>query len=941
MGKTFKKTLVKMTSVGMSVAMAATPLTVLAEENQVENEKQTQETIPAADDVVATSDGEVKAIESETPVADEIREVADSLVDTDEPVNETENETEDEIIDESVDETENEASDEQEVAQTVSDTETTKTVEENLTDSQNALYDLADEVAEVEIANNAAAEAVDTQDEAEEAASKEASEAEAAAEAADANPTAENIAVAASELNEAADALEEAAIAKEEADAAVETAIDKLANLLIKNGLTDMTKEELVAWFAEHDVDELETITADSELDGKAKDAVDAAKAALEQANSDAENAANTLTNVQNQTITKIAVLKEQIANGVYPYENSYWRSMDQLANLLYTYYLEQNVEGYDAGSAEFVYMKEGLEVDEYYTVVKYTVNGEEKEAVINYTSADKEAQSSDLTITTKIITEGVTDYDNLIKAAVEGMDAVYEYQNADGVGLSTISVKGQVTVDDDTKIVVAEGDTAYKTDIQLESNQEVIGETTSTFELKNNTYTTVTTTDKQHFTDKEQARKAYEDAVAAAADNQTVTLNVTYTNFLGTYTIDVSDVNGWEEFWSSIYGFFGGTWGLNFTLSTTTTTQVAEVEETVRANVIQTDTYTDSGNCVPTIGWGSYTTAESNAHAEAQRKIAEWQQTHSAADGWSASYYVVMKDLVGFSYDYVITYTHVYTVNNVVVSVNTYTGTEYNNTLVSAAVAAEDALYGTMTTYEDGDKITATADNRQAISEASQALSDAADADTSAKAAIEATSEKLVDVVNAINEIFALKKASALADSNLEVISSVVVSAAEKLSSAVDKYKASQNQGGNQGGASTGGTTAGTTAATTSDTIVTIASSILPGTVALEDEQVPLAGPTNTTTRRARTTAATNVAADANADSDAVEAVAEVPEVEEDEDLEMIDIQDEGVAKAGQTREESKTPGAWLWGLILALLAAAGFTTYKVTKAKKAKAGK
>ena len=57
--------------------------------------------------------------------------------------------------------------------------------------------------------------------------------------------------------------------------------------------------------------------------------------------------------------------------------------------------------------------------------------------------------------------------------------------------------------------------------------------------------------------------------------------------------------------------------------------------------------------------------------------------------------------------------------------------------------------------------------------------------------------------------------------------------------------------------------------------------------------------------------------------------------ELDVDEDIEMIQLDNEDTPLAVSEHAPHARSG-WLWGIMLAILAATGFTTYKVAKAKK-----
>ncbi len=1058
MKNVLKKSLVKVTSVGMSVAMAATPLTAMAAEDNEETpiEGEPAEPTQAPDEAPVVE-------ESKTPVADYVQDVSDSLVERTEPqeptnldngapiqlpelldgdiqvqvpaepaeenqnqvpaepVEENQNQVPAEPVDENqnqvpaepVDENQNQVPAEpvdenqnQVPAEPVDENQNqlpmdidaenqgqeVDDVDEALQDAQVSLDGLAEDVRDVELANDAAETFADEAQDAEGTAATEASEADTAATKALETVSDEDIAAAKTELDEANDALEKAENAKTLADDKLAEAEQKLADLLAANGLENVSAEDLADLYAAlTGVEGAESSLLDT-LDGDSKAAILAAKRALDLAEQDADEAAEAqeeakvkVTDLEeNDLLTQIALLKEKIDSGDYSdYNNSYWRAMDALANLTYTYYLTQKVDGYVDGSATFTYVKKdedgnSLKESEYYTIVTYKItdeDGNETEitTTINYTT-DKSKKGSDLNITEKVITENVTDYDNLITPAVEAQDAVYEYQDAEGNALDTSTTKAVVQVDEDTEVVVSNDATAKSTTNCLSDNQRVVeGTTTTTYTVEENEEKTETTTESVQFTDAEDAKEALAEALANKADNQEVVLNVTYNGLFKSWSKDITDVNGFEEWMTGVYNFFGSSKGLSYTLTTTTTTSVVEVVETVTGDVTQTDTssytsgtYDTSYEWVKTWGifgyWKETKSSYDKAKEAAEAAVASYV---AQGNGYSATY-TLEKDFWG-NYYYVITYTHTYTVNGVTISQSTYNGTTYTNTCVSEAVEAQDAVYGTKTTYEDGNNIVNTTDENVASAIAAAKTTytttkNVAEDDetvTNAESRAASVKEKLQSVISAITEVLTLKGESETADSQLDTIRSIIETATSNYNSAVAKKAeldaAEENKSSNEtetnenedevteeAAATTTVTSAATTTASTSSTpyTTTATSTVLDDIIEIPEVIIPLAGDTDDTTTNTRTVARNNNAtdADADADDDADAAADEVVEDVEDEDLEMIEIEDEDTALAGEEKETAKGPAAWMWGLIVALLAAAGFATYKVTKAKKLK---
>ena len=278
-------------------------------------------------------------------------------------------------------------------------------------------------------------------------------------------------------------------------------------------------------------------------------------------------------------------------------------------------------------------------------------------------------------------------------------------------------------------------------------------------------------------------------------------------------------------------------------------------------------------------------------------------------------------------------------------------------NQATEAKEKAEEALNQATEAKEKAKKHKDDADTelRDAQSEAitdSNNVRDLTAAKEDAEAKLAAVQEAFDKVIEAVRTITGLQSKSGVEKEALEVMKQNLAAIVEKyneavaasdeaqknLEDAVTAEREAENQ--NNTGTTTGSSSSSSSSSSSGSTSTATTSSsdaAINDVVQIADTATPLAG--NQATATARRNNTTNTAGNdaVDADSDENEELV-VPEVEEDEDLEMIQIEDEDTALAGEEREATTSPRTWLWGLIIALLAAAGFTTYKVAKAKKDK---
>jgi len=881
-----------------------------------------------------------------------------------------------------------------------------KTADEYTEAAAEALDALGDEVQVVEDAQEATVAPIT------EAGDKKA-EAEASAEtAAEAAETALDSA-AQGDINAANDAIEAANTDLAEADAALETANDaveaangELDKLLKANGLENVTAEDLdilgKALTGEKDEDG-NPYTSDllNSLSGNTYLAIYNANEAYKKAQADAEAAAQRQEAAaaevarlqQEDLLTKIALQQDLVnsAAEIAKAENAtdeeklaLVASEDELARLTYEYYLSTNVEGYKPGSLTLtkVTSVDGKELaeSEYYYVASYKVVGEDGQetdatANINYSVSEDE----DVQIVNKVITEGVEDTDNIIGYNDDGQEAVEKKWETVG-GKEYTSTETTKTVDIDSNNEAAG---FYAIDISSEpvvkGNVDSVETTTSengnitttvSYAAKDNTQKTTYSYGEYEVTDGYEQKTGaeneeynspwgmHEDVRKLVNEGYTVT--ITYHSWIsGDQTYDYTKDNWFVDVraflkWLVTFGTVD-----SYSISTNaiddTTKPITHAEDGVWETVTQefTETTTVVEHKTETT---SATRNKDDALAAANELVA------GLGDNITN---VVLKlksekrgGLFGIGaktyYWYEITYDETNISDKTVTKVisnNQYAADKYTEYTAAQDAVAPTPIYGTKTTYDDGDNLQKTSDISTADAKTTYTNTKTVAEDT---ATVEAASTKantfknnIATVIGAIKEIVTgLQKIEPIED-NLGEVRQTIASASTTVDDAVAKKQANDeaarraaeaaaNAGGYNygGGAAAEETPIYAVATTTTDAVVEA------DTTEITDEAVPAAG--NTTNTRAnrtnRTTRTANANADADADATTIED-AETPlagdtaeDVAEEKD-ESVTIADEETAKAGG--EKSNFFARTWWGWLLALIAAvAGGTAYAKKKA-------
>ncbi|MBO6128274.1 MAG: hypothetical protein J6P79_05185 [Pseudobutyrivibrio sp.] len=881
-----------------------------------------------------------------------------------------------------------------------------KTADEYTEAAAEALDDLGDEVQVVEDAQEATVAPIT------EAGDKKA-EAEASAEtAAEAAETALDSA-AQGDINAANDAIEAANTDLAEADAALETANDavKTANdeldkLLKANGLENVTAEDLdnlgKALTGEKD-ENGNPYTSDllNSLSGNTYLAIYNANEAYKKAQADAEAAAqrqkaaaDEVTRLQQEDLlTKIALQQDLVnsAAEIAKAENAtdeeklaLAASEYELARLTYEYYLSTNVDGYKPGSLTLtkVTSVDGKELaeSEYYYVASYKVVGEDGQetdatANINYSVSEDE----DVQIVNKVITEGVEDTgnpNNIIGYNNDGQEAVpAKWETVDGKEYTKTDTTKTVDIDSNNE---AAG--FYAIDISSEPVVEGNVDSVETTTSKNgNTTTTVSYaavegTENTSYTYGEYQIHSEEDGYEqkTGPQNKSVvgfgikdevknlvkqgyTVEVVYDGFFSKETVVIENMSDWDYFWNGLFS------GLGFTHYSITTTNTIDdttkpimhsedgVWETVTQNYVQTTTVVDSGKVESgTYGW--LDGGEKAAKKAMKKEIESYREAGYTVTNERVS------NVLGFasySFEYTKTTTSTETVTKVV-SNNQYAADKYTEYTAAQDAVAPTPIYGTKTTYDDGDNLQKTSDISTAAAKTTytNAKAVADDNETVTAANDKATTFKgnIATVIGAIKEVVTgLQKIDPIEDS-LGEIREKIASASTTVDDAVAKKQANDEAArraaeaaANAGGYNYGGDTAAEETPTYAvATTTTTAEVVEADTTEITDEAVPAAG--NTTNTRAnrtnRTTRTANANADADADADATTIEdAETPlagdtaeDVAEEKD-EPVTIADEETAKAGG--EKSNFFARTWWGWLLALIAVvAGTTAYAKKKA-------
>lgn len=1056
MRKSFKKPLIKVASVGMSIAMAATPMVAIADEDIDVTNDATEADGVTSDDTTPVTD-EVKE-ESVTPVADEIRDVADEVEDLlpeeDEKAEKAElEEGSDKIKLEPAGEaspsTNPEADNKEELNDVkaqkefvpISDAEIKLPKEETvsikisdekldemldkLIESYNLPEDVDKEVIKngiiekikflsqnvangseedylnianeslkhlagdedsteggdvnsVELANDASKQAAGDAKESEEKAAKSANSADASAQKAAGTGLNDDINAAQKEFEEATADYNEAVEKANKAEEAYNIAKGKLEDLLKANGLDNLSEkefEELISKFQKLVSGEItinEVSVGNDYFNMLAQGdtwnsitsmtlALVKAQSALEGAQHDQKAAQAYIDTIKSNPYVRMGILRDEIAKIQDKDSDEYKAKVEEF--LTCAYRTSKSIYSVDLKMELITKDDKGndLKPEEYYVLVSYTENDEKVTDTINYSIKE----DGSFVIVAKDIETIV------ITPAVEGKDAVYEYRNKDGQALDENSAKAVVQDPNNSDVKVVVSKESEGTVVGgLASNQKVVDGTKKapTYTIENTTETTISKTDKKQFTNVNNAKKALEEAIANKADNQTVELNIKYDGLLFDIDKTVNSINGFEKMMTWIYNKFGSNLGLQYTVTTTTVTPVVKVTETVKADIDQTD---NKGGYTSDYIWPTVKklqikeSSKSKAESQAIAAKAAWE---SNGEGYYAEYKLesITGKVLGMEiplYRYKITYYQTTRLTDQTVSTKVYYGTSYTNTLVSEAVAPVEAV--TQTTYKDGtEKIFSSEEGTKARKEIdtyygyyNDAVEVSSDAKvTAAKEHRDSVYTVATDVVNAIKNILSIKVEKEYTNNNLVTIADILNKTKGNLEIAIQKKlandeaeKNAQNQETTDENATTGETTTtgggddssssgGTTSTAGVSTTLTAAQP-----VQIPEAPTPLAGPQAQTrnTRRngvagVRTANANDANANGGAEAGADAADVNKDTVKEDEIIDMIQIDDEDVAKTGQAKDESEGLGAWLWGLIVALLAAAGITTYEVAKNKK-----
>lgn len=885
-----------------------------------------------------------------------------------------------------------------------------KTADEYTEAAAEALDALGDEVQVVEDAQEATVapitEAGDKKAEAE-------ASAEAAAEAAETalDSAAQGDINAANDAIEAANTdLAEADAALETANDAVEAANDELDKLLKANGLENVTAEDLdilgKALTGEKD-ENGNPYTSDllNSLSGNTYLAIYNANEAYKKAQADAEAAAQRQTAAaaevarlqQEDLLTKIALQQDLVnsAAEIAKAENAtdeeklaLAASEDELARLTYEYYLSTNVDGYKPGSLTLTKVTrvagKELAESEYYYVASYKVVGEDGQetdetANINYSVSEDE----DVQIVNKVIAEveDTGNPNNIIGYNNDGQEAVpAKWETVGGKEYTKTDTTKTVDIDSNNE---AAGFYAIDTSSEpvgkgnvdsVETTTSKNGNTTTTvsYAAKDNTqkttysygeYQTHSAEDGYEQKTGPQNKKVDKDDLTETVEklaSEGYNVQVVYHHYWGNYdeVIDYNDPTAWMKFISGFKEFLGLD---TFKVTTTntiddTTKPIMHSEDGVWETVTQefTETTTVVEHKTETT---SATRNQDDALAAANKLVAGLGKNVTnvvlklKSEKRGGVFGIGAKTYYWYEITYDETNISEKTVTKVV-SNNQYAADKYTVYTAPQDAVAPTPIYGTKTTYDNGDNLQKTSDISTAAAKTTYTNTKTVAEDTATVTTAEEKATKFKDniatVIGAIKEVVTgLQKIEPIED-NLGEVRQTIASASTTVDDAVAKKQANDeaarraaeaaaNAGGyNYGGGAAAEETPIYAVATTTTTDEVVEAD----TTEITDEAVPAAG--NTTNTRAnrtnRTTRTANANADADADATTIED-AETPlagdtaeDVAEEKD-EPVTIADEETAKAGG--EKSNFFARTWWGWLLALIAVvAGTTAYAKKKA-------